>query len=252
MACSCSVVALRCNGGQLSDELAALELDDCPIRMVGLPDGKILLLALGGGGLVRVDVSDTEGGSLRLTLHAGAAAFAAREGRPSQKPNDRYVARRGWRCLCQLRSPCCPDGEAAQRMKAVGVVKCMAVSSDGRHLALGGEDGSLTVVGVPDMQTEASIRWVTPSVPLLVGCTLDLTCHTFVASSALIGRQPGSEITAATRHCRTRCAMWTSARRTRAEWWPPPAKTAAACCGSGAVGGGCPPCSCRPVRMLTI
>ncbi len=47
-------------------------------------------------------------------------------------------------------------------MKAVGVVKCMAVSGDGRHLALGGEDGSLTIVGVPDMQTEASIRWVIP------------------------------------------------------------------------------------------
>ncbi len=70
---SCSVVALRCNGGQLSDELAALELDDCPIRMVGLPDGKMLLLALGGGGIVRVDVSGTEAGSPRLTLHSGAA-----------------------------------------------------------------------------------------------------------------------------------------------------------------------------------
>ena len=41
----------------------------------------------------------------------------------------------------------------------MGVVKCMAVSGDGRHLALGGEDGSLTVVGIPDMQTQASIRW---------------------------------------------------------------------------------------------
>ena len=37
---SYSVVALRCQGGQLSEEVAALELDDCPIRMVALPDGK--------------------------------------------------------------------------------------------------------------------------------------------------------------------------------------------------------------------
>ena len=167
VAWSCSVVALRCQGGQLSDELAVLELDDCPIRMVGLPDGKALLLALGGGGLVWVDVSDKEGGSPRLTLHAGAATLPQVMDGPGA--DDWCMARlqqaRGWHCLCRLCSLCCPDGEAAQRMKEVGVVKCMAVSSDGRHLALGGEDGSLTVVGVPDMQTEASIRCITLTAP---------------------------------------------------------------------------------------
>ena len=45
----------------------------------------------------------------------------------------------------------------------MGVVKCMTVSSDGRHVALGGEDGSLTVVAALDMRTETSIRWIRPS-----------------------------------------------------------------------------------------
>ena len=59
----------------------------------------------------------------------------------------------------------------------MGVVKCMAVSGDGRHLALGGEDGSLTVVAVPDMRAEASIRCMGPSRDLAGRCrVLRLGC----------------------------------------------------------------------------
>ena len=48
------------------------------------------------------------------------------------------------------------------------MVKCMAVSGDGRHVALGGEDGSVTIVAVPDMHTEASIRCLRGSSAVLL------------------------------------------------------------------------------------
>ena len=92
MAWLCRVVAIRCKAGQLSDELAALELDDCPIRMVALPDGNTLLLALGGGGLVRVDVSASDGDSPRLSVHAGAAALP----RGKDSPRAIQPSNRAW------------------------------------------------------------------------------------------------------------------------------------------------------------
>ena len=45
--------------------------------MVALPDGKALLLALGGGGVVQVDVQDdVEGRSPRLSVRTGAGNLA--------------------------------------------------------------------------------------------------------------------------------------------------------------------------------
>lgn len=57
----CRVVAARAQGESLSDEVAALELEDCPIRMVAHPSGSALVLALGGGGLARVNVARGDG-----------------------------------------------------------------------------------------------------------------------------------------------------------------------------------------------
>ncbi len=37
------------------------------------------------------------------------------------------------------------------------VAKCLAFSGDGRLLALGGEDGSLTVLDWPTLRTRASL-----------------------------------------------------------------------------------------------
>jgi hypothetical protein len=57
----CRVVAARAHGESLSDEVAALELEDCPIRMAAHPSGNALVLALGGGGLARVNVARGDG-----------------------------------------------------------------------------------------------------------------------------------------------------------------------------------------------
>jgi hypothetical protein len=57
----CRVVAARAQGESLSDEVAALELEDCPIRMAAHPSGNALVLALGGGGLARVNVARGDG-----------------------------------------------------------------------------------------------------------------------------------------------------------------------------------------------
>lgn len=64
-------------GQALSDEVAALELEDCPIRMVSHPAGRLLVLALGGGGLCRVDLTVPEhGGAPVLALATGVACAA--------------------------------------------------------------------------------------------------------------------------------------------------------------------------------
>lgn len=57
----CRVVAARARAESLSDEVAALELEDCPIRMAAHPSGNALVLALGGGGLSRVNVARGDG-----------------------------------------------------------------------------------------------------------------------------------------------------------------------------------------------
>ena len=35
-------------------EAAALQLDNCPMRMAALPGGRVIILALAGGGLLQV------------------------------------------------------------------------------------------------------------------------------------------------------------------------------------------------------
>lgn len=68
----CRVVAARAEGETLSDEVAALELEDCPIRMAAHPSGKAVVLAFGGGGLARVDVARGDGDAApSLTLAEG-------------------------------------------------------------------------------------------------------------------------------------------------------------------------------------
>jgi hypothetical protein len=57
----------------LTDEVAELRTgDDAPLRMSSLPNGRALVLAMGAGGLLQVEV-DQEGGSIpRLTIVKGA------------------------------------------------------------------------------------------------------------------------------------------------------------------------------------
>ena len=46
----------------------------------------------------------------------------------------------------------------AERLRAVGEVKCITASSDGRLLGVGTEDGALAVLEVPSMRTRAEIK----------------------------------------------------------------------------------------------
>lgn len=95
--CCRRVVAATVDGEQLSDEVAALELEDCPIRMAAHPSGRALVLALGGGGLCRVNVArpDGSGGAPTLSLVTSsgflALVYVYREG---TVPRERRAPRR--------------------------------------------------------------------------------------------------------------------------------------------------------------
>ena len=72
VALGCRVVAARARGESLSDEVAALELEECPIRMAAHPSGQALVLALGSGGLARVNVARGDGdAATSLSLATG-------------------------------------------------------------------------------------------------------------------------------------------------------------------------------------
>ena len=57
-----------------------------------------------------------------------------------------------------LTLPWCAEDDAAERLRAVGPVKCIVVSSDGQLLGLSTEDGCVAVLEVPSMRTKAEIR----------------------------------------------------------------------------------------------
>lgn len=60
--------------------------------------------------------------------------------------------------LGPLNVPCLSSGEFKERTKAIGPLKGMSFSSDGRLLALGGEDGAVELWEWPQMQRK--LRWV--------------------------------------------------------------------------------------------
>lgn len=70
------MVAARADGEALSDEVAALELEDCPIRMAAHPSGKALVLAFGGGSLARVNIARGDGDAApAMSLATGEQHF---------------------------------------------------------------------------------------------------------------------------------------------------------------------------------
>jgi prolactin regulatory element-binding protein len=114
---------VRCGpGGHLSEEITKLNVgSDAPYRMAMHPSGRALVLGLTMGGIKRVDVTPPPPGSLdppQLSLAGGEFDAAG---------------------------------------KRFGAIKCMSFSSDGRWLALGGEDGSLEVVEWPSLTSKR--RW---------------------------------------------------------------------------------------------
>ncbi len=60
----------------------------------------------------------------------------------------------------------------AAQLAGLGMVKCLAFSGSGRLLALGGDDGSLTVLDWPALRVRAELR-----------CALLLTSVGYVAAN---------------------------------------------------------------------
>ncbi|KAK9814839.1 hypothetical protein WJX72_012445 [[Myrmecia] bisecta] len=113
------IVIAKYHNRRISDEVGQFHTgEDAPLRMVSVPDGSALVLAMGSGGLLQVDI-DSE----------------------SKVPTLRAVT-----------------GATAERLKGLGMVKCMTFSQDGRLLALGGEDGSLQVLDWPSVRTRIDLR----------------------------------------------------------------------------------------------
>lgn len=105
---------LRCREGVQSEEVCKLKTGkDAAYRLAMHPAGRSLVLGMSVGGLERVDVTPSSSGEApTLTLSQGAFKEAT---------------------------------------AGIGPVKSMSFSSDGRLLALGGEDGSIDLWEWPHM-----------------------------------------------------------------------------------------------------
>lgn len=114
------MVVVRCEeNGKLSEEIAKLNVGkDAPYRMIMHPSGRSLVIGLTMGGILRVDIKF-----------------------PVAWSKDPPVLR--------LYS----NPETDEKCKQIGAVKSMSFSSDGRLLALGGEDGTITVLDWPSLET---------------------------------------------------------------------------------------------------
>ena len=111
----------RIESGRMSGEVAKLNVgSDAPYRMALHPSGRALVVGLTLGGIRRADIKP--------------AAV------PGEPPALTLAGR-----------------EFDEVGATVGVIKSLSFSSDGRRLALGGEDGSIQVVSWPNLAPEA--RW---------------------------------------------------------------------------------------------
>ena len=73
--CGCRVVAVLYHRGVLSDAVGdGWTGEDAPLRMAATPSGDALVLAMGTGGLMRLDVERLPGAPPRLVPSLGAGA----------------------------------------------------------------------------------------------------------------------------------------------------------------------------------
>ena len=173
--------------------------EDAPLRMALGP--KAVVLALGNGGLQRFDLElrpkapPVADAGIRCCMHAalattGNSLTAGGRQRPWQLHSLRKPQPNGLAVLAGLFVPTacvrsrCIDQDAlkfshlpvmlllhavlltadkrAQQLACMGVVKCLAFSGDGRLLALGGEDGSLTVLDWLTLRPRIELRSAPP------------------------------------------------------------------------------------------
>ncbi|KAG7671520.1 hypothetical protein Ndes2526B_g09319 [Nannochloris sp. 'desiccata'] len=118
------VLVVSCNNGQLSDELTKLNVgNDAPYRMALHPSGKSLVLGMTMGGIKKVDI-----GSKSNTANAA-------------EEDDLPVLTLA-------------GSEFDTKGSKFGAIKGLSFSSDGRFLALGGEDGIVEIVSWPSLESQ--------------------------------------------------------------------------------------------------
>ena len=149
--------------GALSEEAGSLSTQDAPLRMALSPAGTCLVLAMGKGGLERFDVDLSAKPLPGLAAAPGPATCMTRV--LVLEVLRLAHTRRAKLDMVELPTAAARDwgaGEVRQALQSMGMVKALAFSRDGRRLALGGEDGSITVLDWPSARISAALRCARP------------------------------------------------------------------------------------------
>ena len=116
------IVVVRCKDGQLSDEVAKLNVGgDAPYRMALHPSGRSLVMGMTMGGIKRADIKFN----------------------PTNKHEPPTLTIAG--------------EEFDEKGSKFGFIKTLSFSSDGRLLAMGSEDGCIDVVDWPSLKPK--LHW---------------------------------------------------------------------------------------------
>eukprot|EP00887_Chlorella_sp_A99_P000209 scaffold13.g209.t1 len=147
---------MSCKGGVQSDELDKLNTGkDAAYRLAMHPSGRHIVCGMSTAGLERVDLvpssqqqQQQQQAAAAASSSGGGGAAGGSGGRPGVPPALRFA-----------------EGRAFKEATAdVGAVKGMSFSSDGRWLALGGEDGSVDIREWPHMRRR--LRWQASERPI--------------------------------------------------------------------------------------
>ena len=164
----CSVWCVTHNGEELGEIVAQYNIDgDAPMRMLVSHSRDFLLLAMGFGGLLRVNMVLTAEPPTFAT-HGGMHAPIFLLVSPFQPLTlQMHIIVHNTTCVASLkqenmlgpsRAPSLIAGEERKRLQDVGMVNCMSFSSNMRLLAVGIRDGPLQVLEWPSLALKAVIR----------------------------------------------------------------------------------------------
>jgi len=115
------VIVVSCKDGQLSDELTKLNVgNDAPYRMALHPSGNSLILGMTMGGIKKVEINSKSSAA--------------------EKDNVPVLTLAG--------------SEFDTKGSKFGAIKGLSFSSDGRFLAVGGEDGMIEIMSWPSLESQ--------------------------------------------------------------------------------------------------
>lgn len=141
------MLAISCREGQQSDQLAKLNTgNDAAYRLALHPSGRHIVCGMSAAGLERVDLHPPS--PQQQNHHHSGGSGSGGGGEALSAPTLSFAQ----------------EGEFKEATRGVGAVKGMSFSSDGRLLALGGEDGSVEVREWPLMQRR--LRWQASEKPI--------------------------------------------------------------------------------------